>query len=102
MIHVMLPIQYLGKVGDRQIEPQKRLMLAVLQTVIDDCRGSQARQAAGLPPPVDRSAYRDARAYLECTDREWPFTFENLCDALGLDAGAFRRQLTGDGPVTNG
>jgi len=76
-------------------------MLAVLQTVIDDCQASQTRQAVGLRPAVDRNAYRDAKAYLECTDRNWPFTFENLCDALGLDAGALRRRLTGDAPVTN-
>jgi hypothetical protein len=30
------------------------------------------------------------------TDRTWPFTFENLCDALGLDAESFRRQLIGE------
>ena len=102
MIHVMLPIQYLPKAGERQIEPQKRLMLAVLQTVIDDCQGSQTRQAAGLPPPVDGNAYRDARAYLECTDRDWPFTFENLCDALGLDAVAIRRRLTAVASIASG
>jgi hypothetical protein len=102
MIHVMLPVQYLPKAGERQIEPQKRLMLAVLQTVIDDCKGSQTRQAAGLPPPVDGNAYRDARAYLDSTDRDWPFTFENLCDALGLDAVAFRRSLTGNARATTG
>jgi hypothetical protein len=26
-------------------------------------------------------------------DRTWPFSFENLCDALGLDAGGLRREL---------
>jgi hypothetical protein len=95
MIHVMLPVQYLRKAGDRRMEPQKRLMLAVLQTVIDDCQGSQSRQAAGLPPRVDAKDYHAARAYLASTDRAWPFTFENLCDALGLDAGSFRRRLMG-------
>jgi hypothetical protein len=95
MIHVMLPVQYLAKAGDRLVEPQKRLMLAVLQTVIDDCQGSRSRQAAGLPAPLDGKEYLAAREYLASTDRDWPFTFENLCDALGLDAGSFRRCLTG-------
>ena len=95
MIHVMLPVQYLQKAGHRRMEPQKRLMIAVLQTVIDDCQGSSSRQAAGLPVPLDGKAYAEARAYLASTDRDWPFTFENLCDALGLDAGSFRRRLTG-------
>lgn len=95
MIHVMLPVQYLRKSGESRMDPQKRLMLAVLQTVIDDCQGSSTRQAAGLPPPLDGKAYADARAYLASTDRSWPFTFENLCDALGLDAGSVRQRLTG-------
>ena len=95
MIHVLLPVQYLRKAGNRRIDPQRRLMVAVLQTVIDDCEGSRSRQSAGRPAPRDGKAYTDARAYLASTDREWPFTFENLCDALGLDAGAFRRRLMG-------
>ena len=95
MIHTMLPEQYLRKAGTRRIDPQRRLMLAVLQTVIDDCRGSATRQAAGRPADREGKAYADARAYLATTDRSWPFTFENLCDALDLDAGSFRRSLTG-------
>jgi len=31
MIHVMLPVQYLGQAGARLVEPEKRLALAVLQ-----------------------------------------------------------------------
>jgi len=95
MIHVMLPVQYLRKAGAYRIEPQKRLMLAVLQTVIDDCQGSKNRRAAGAPGPRDRKAFEEASAYLTSTDRGWPFNFENLCEALGLDAGSLRRQLTG-------
>jgi hypothetical protein len=93
MIHVLLPEQYLRKAGTHRIEPQKRLMLAVLQTAVDDCLGSRTRQARGLPRP-GRKEHEDARAYVESTDRSWPFTFENLCEAIGLDAGWLRRRLT--------
>ena len=95
MIHTVLPEQYLRKADSRRIDPQRRLMLAVLQTVIDDCRGSRTRQAAGRPADVEGKAYAAARAYLASTDRSWPFTFENLCDALDLDAGSFRQSLMG-------
>ena len=95
MIHVMLPEQYLAKSGNRHIDPQKRLMLAVLQTVVDDFQGSATRRSAGLPCPSDPKAYQAAWAYVASTDRSWPFTFENLCDALGLDAGCVRQRLTG-------
>jgi hypothetical protein len=94
MIHVMLPVQYLRPPGERRMEPQKRLMLAVLQTVVDDCRGSAYRQAAGFTPDRDHRAYVAARAYVASTDRTWPFSFENLCDAVGLDAGSLRDELT--------
>jgi hypothetical protein len=97
MIHTVLPEQYLRKADGRRFDPQRRLMLAVLQTVIDDCRGSQTRQATGRPADVDGKAYAAARAYLASTDRSWPFTFENLCDALDLDARSIRRSLIGRG-----
>jgi hypothetical protein len=48
-----------------------------------------------MPAPFDRKAYESAKAYLTSTDRTWPFTFENVCDALGLDAGSLRRRLIG-------
>jgi hypothetical protein len=36
---------------------------------------------------------RQAIAYVASTDRAWPFSFENRCDALGLDAPALREEL---------
>jgi hypothetical protein len=89
MIHVMLPVQYLRKAGERHMEPQKRLMLAVLRTVVDDCRETGFGLAAGL----DRRAYLEARDYVASTDRTWPFSFENLCEAVGVDARTLRHQL---------
>ena len=93
MIHVMLPVQYLQAAGRRRIEPEKRLMAAVLQTVLDDFRGSVYRCAAGFPAPTDRRAYAQARAYVASTDRTWPFSFENVCEALGLDPTVLRQEL---------
>ena len=93
MIHTLLPVQYLTKRREGRGEPSTRLMLAVLQTVVDDCRGSAYRHAAGFAPDRDRRAYAAARAYVVSTDRTWPFSFENLCEALGLDAGSLRTEL---------
>ena len=36
---------------------------------------------------------------MDRSDREWPFSFENLCDALSLDPGRLRHGL-GRGPGT--
>lgn len=87
----MLPAQYVSHV--RLAEPHRRLMAAVLQAVVDDCRGGSVyRRSAGYTA-VDRRSVREAIAYVTSGDRGWPFSFENLCDALGLDADGLRQEL---------
>ena len=70
-------------------------MVAVLQTAFDDCRGSRYRRAAGYGVPTDHAGIRHAAAYVASSDRDWPFSFENLCDLLRLDAVSLRRALQG-------
>ncbi len=41
----------------------------------------------------DAAACANAVAYVTSTDRHWPFSFENLCEALDMDAGDVRREL---------
>lgn len=77
----------------RAIEPCKRLMAAVMQTVLDDCRGTLYRRSAGHGEPGDLVGIERALAYVASTDRVWPFSFENLCDVLDLDAGRLRKEL---------
>jgi len=93
MIHDMLTTQGLCSPDSRLVEPYKRLMAAVLQTVVDDCRGSVYRRARGCRTPVAQRDVRKATAYVASTDRGWAFSFENLCQALGLDPGRLRREL---------
>jgi hypothetical protein len=93
MIHTMLPIQYLRNAGERLAEPEKRLALAVLQTVMYDCRTADAPRADGSARVRDHQAYGRAMAYVASRDRSWPYSFENLCDTLGMDAGALRRSI---------
>jgi hypothetical protein len=93
MIHTMLPVQYLRNAGMRLAEPEKRLALAVLQTVMYDCHPVQAPGPAGCDRVRDRRAYMQAMAYVASRDRSWPYSFENLCDSLGVDAGYLRRGI---------
>ena len=81
------------RTDSRRVDPHKRLMAAVLQTVVDDCRGSVYRRARNYGTPIARRHIRKATAYVASTDRTWPFSFENLCQALGLDARRLRREL---------
>jgi hypothetical protein len=57
-------------------------MAAVLRAALDDVREGTARESA--------------LAYLRSQDRAWPFSFENICEALDMDAGGVRRQLIVD------
>jgi hypothetical protein len=91
MIHIMLPAQDASRV--RPAEPHKRLMAAVLRAVIDDCRGGSAYRRSTGQGVVEPGSIRKAVAYVASGDRTWPFSFENLCDALGLDATALRQEL---------
>jgi hypothetical protein len=68
-------------------------MAAVLRAAVDDCRaGSVYRRSAGYEA-IDIRLVRKALAYVGSSDRAWPFSFENLCEALDLDAGALRDEL---------
>ena len=96
MTHSVLAATEFRCVDPCLVEPHKRLMVAVLQTVVDDCRGSAHRRRAGLEPPANLRAARHASADVASTDRGWPFSFENICEALGLDAGRLRRELHKD------
>jgi hypothetical protein len=60
-------------------EPHRNLMVAVLRVAIEDA--------------CDAAATQKAMAYVVSTDRLWPFSFENLCEALDMDADDIRRQL---------
>jgi hypothetical protein len=94
MIHVLLPIQYLPRPTGRLDGPQRRLMVAVLQTAIDDCQGTATARALGLPVKTTSRAAREAIAFFESHDRTWPYSFVNICEAIGLDADTLRRTMS--------
>jgi hypothetical protein len=68
-------------------------MIAVLQTAFDDCRGTATARALGTPVPRDPRATREAIHFFESGDRSWPYSFLNICDAIGLDAEGLRRTI---------
>ena len=94
MLHTMLPVQYLRR-GDASLAtPQRRLMAAVIQAALDDCQGTATARAAGAVAGRDPRTFRQAVAYFESRDRSWPYSFDNICDAIGLDADGVRRMIS--------
>lgn len=73
--------------GRHSTASQCALMHAVLQDAILCLHGHAY-------PVRDRARLAaEAGHWVTSTDRRWPFSFENVCDVLGLDAGYLRRRL---------
>ena len=72
---------------------ERALMRAVLEDAIRCLVGE-------VGPRYQRGRLAaEARAWIEGADPHWHFSFENLCDGLGLDSGRLRARLLRDAPV---
>ena len=76
----VLPAQFYSPQRRASLQPEKRLMLAVFEdAVLGYLRGMHL--------------FPETRAWFEADDRDWPYSFANLCDAFDLDRGAVRMAL---------
>jgi hypothetical protein len=84
----VLPDQFASKTGRAVMGPERTLMLAVLQDAVD-CyqKYALARDARGT------FEFQESRKWIESVDRDWPFSYENICDVLGIDPDAVRDKL---------
>jgi hypothetical protein len=86
----LLPAQYFALHSrDSGIQSERHLMLAVLREAVD-CyqKYALARDARG------RAMFAGAADWIESTDREWPFSYENICEVLGLEPAYLRGGLS--------
>ena len=67
-------------------------MCAVLEDAIECLAGH------GAPRQLGPRLAAQARAWIEDHDREWPFSFENICETLDLDAERLRTRLLACAP----
>jgi len=69
--------------------PEERLMFAVLTDAVEcfqKYQGGQSRRA--------RVLFAEAAEWIESRDSSWPFSFEQICQALNLNPGYLRTGLT--------
>ena len=71
---------------------ERALMQAVLEDAVH-CLAGELGPSSARP-----TLAAEARAWFTASDPHWPFSFVNLCDALGLDADRVRRHLLRDAP----
>jgi len=73
--------------------PERTLAVSVLRQAADDLltyRYARPRRRQRL--------YMDAYSWVASSDRSWPYSFLNLCDALHLSPSCLRAELLGDVP----
>ena len=87
---VVLPAQYWASQSDLRTEPEKRLMVAVLEEAMATLLNwSESSNAAA------RQLASEARQWIESDDRSGPFSFATICDVLGLDTSRVRTVIDG-------
>ena len=69
---------------------ERALMCAVLEDAIRCLMGQ------GYPGHSRGLLAARARAWVAARDLRWPFSFECICDALGIESSALRRHLLRD------
>ena len=86
---VMLPVQYFTLLRKRSPQgPEYHLVIAMLQDAIECFQKYRfAIDENG------RELFEDAREWFASPDRKWPFSFENVCGILNLDADYLRQGL---------
>ncbi|MBI4529339.1 MAG: hypothetical protein HY695_36530 [Deltaproteobacteria bacterium] len=84
-----LPSQFYGTGGlSRQLEGEKRLMLAILKDAVECLeKYRRARNGSG------RALYQNAIEWIEDRETGWLFSFTNICELLGFDAEYLRQFL---------
>jgi len=87
------PEQYADRIRPASSDrPEIRLMLAVMENGIS----TYLRYAIDSRTPAKRRARRlfgEAREWVESDDMSWPYSFANLCVALGFEVTQLRRGL---------
>jgi hypothetical protein len=83
----LLPAQFYAAFrGGSAVRGEKRLMLAVLRDALD-CYQKYAFAKDGH----GRQLFADAEGWVSCEDRDWYFSFDNICEILDINPAYLRR-----------
>ena len=85
----VLPSQFFDRLQvDASLQPEKRLMLAVLEDAV-----GTFQKYVNVGTRHGRRLFSEAEEWFASTDADWPFAFVNVCQALSLDAEYLRAGL---------
>ena len=88
-IELVMPVQFHTPASEAWWPGEKRLMLAVLTDAIDILM-----KGPGVNDPRRTTVFDETVAWFTRDDADWPCSFVNVCDALGIDARAVRDAIT--------
>lgn len=86
----VMPSQLFTSGIGASLQPEKRLMLAVLEDAV-----AIYQRYVLSTRPLERQEFEETTAWIWSEDRRWPFSFLNVCDHLGLEPDRVRAGLTG-------
>jgi len=84
----LLPSQFFDRLRGRERRGEWRLMVAILEDAVN----VYLKQAAATDPHQCQ-LFEEAEEWIETHDRQYVFSFESICDALGLDPDYVRGGL---------
>lgn len=85
----VLPAQYLETVRRKtHLEPEKKLMLSVLEDAV-----ACFQKFAASRDPRGKSLLREAEEWIHEEGSDWLFSFDNVCESLGLNPKYIREGL---------
>lgn len=91
---IILPSQYFDVIrGCGQLTPEKKLMLAVLESVVHDFQ--RYRLASGRR---GKRLFREAREWLISQEETGIFSFVGICHVSGMDPDYIRKGLFRQSP----
>ena len=84
----LLPEQYFTLLGRKPLQGEKRLLLAMLEDAVHCFQTYLLAKK-----PHERRLFQEAEEWIESTDGLWFFSFENICDVLGINPSRMREAL---------
>jgi hypothetical protein len=70
------------------LEAEKLLLAAILEDAVQEYR-----KYSRAHDPNGKKRFREAEEWIMCGGNDWIFSFDNVCDLLGLDPEYVRRGL---------
>jgi len=86
---IIVPAQFFaGFRHDASVRPEKRLMLAVLEEAVADFQKHVVTTSR-----EGQRIFRELEEWFVSEDRDWPCSFANICDSLGIETSWLRTGL---------